>query len=73
MKNRGYDIIIRYSPDDKCYIAYVPDLPGCMGDGITPSDAARAAEREIELWIDVNKERGINIPRPGRKSEMTFA
>ena len=73
MNNRGYDIVIHYSPEDECFLAAVPDLPGCIADGETPSEALKALEREIDLWIDVNKKRGISIPKPSRKLEQIFA
>ena len=73
MKNRGYDIVIHYSPDDECFLAAAPDLPGCMADGETPTEALHALEEEIDLWIDVNSKRGIVIPTPSKMLEAMFA
>ncbi len=42
-----------------------------MADGDSLQDAACAAEESIKLWIDVNKERGFEIPEP--KGRLMFA
>ena len=39
-----YEIIIYWSPEDRAFIAEVPELPGCMADGKTPAAALKAAE-----------------------------
>ena len=60
----NYVIAIRYSECDNCYLAAVPDLPGCIADGITPEvayDNARAAIRE---WIETARELGRDVPEP---------
>ena len=62
--NRKYQIVIWYSEDDECYLAEVPELPGCIADGETALEALQEVEKEIDLWIDVNRKRGIPIPEP---------
>ena len=60
----NYVIAIKYSDVDNCYLAAVPDLPGCMADGSTPEvayDNARAAIRE---WIETADEIGKDVPEP---------
>ena len=59
-----YEIIIWWSKTDNCYLAEVPELPGCMADGESLSEVAAAIEEEIRLWIEINKERGSEIPQP---------
>ncbi len=66
-----YEIIIWWSKEDNCYLAEVPELPGCMADGENLSEVASAIEEEIKLWIEVNKERGIAIPEP--KGRLMYA
>lgn len=66
-----YEIIIWWSTEDKCFIAEVPELPGCMADGETLSEVTTAIEESINLWIEVNKERGFDIPKP--KGRLMFA
>ena len=42
-----YEIIIWYSKDDECYLAEVPELPGCMADGKTPEEAVKQAVKHF--------------------------
>ena len=66
-----YEIIIWWSNEDDCYIAEVPELPGCKADGETLSEVSTAIEESIQLWIDVNTERGYTIPAP--KGRLLYA
>jgi predicted RNase H-like HicB family nuclease len=66
-----YEIIIWWSKEDTCYLAEVPELPGCMADGETLSEVTEAVNESIRLWIEVNKDRGIEIPEP--KGRLMFA
>jgi predicted RNase H-like HicB family nuclease len=66
-----YEIIIWWSKEDNCYLAEVPELPGCMADGETLSEVTEAVNESIRLWIEVNKKRGIEIPEP--KGRLMFA
>jgi predicted RNase H-like HicB family nuclease len=66
-----YEIIIWWSKEDNCYLADVPELPGCMADGETLSEVTEAVNESIRLWIEVNKARGVEIPEP--KGRLMFA
>ena len=67
-----YEIIIWWSEVDQRYLADVPELPGCMADGATPSEVTENAQKIIEEWIETAKELGRDIPEPkGRR--LTFA
>jgi len=66
-----YEIIIWWSKEDGCYLADVPELPGCMADGESLAEVTQAVEESIKLWIDVNKKRGIAIPEP--KGRLMYA
>jgi predicted RNase H-like HicB family nuclease len=59
-----YGIRIYWSAEDNLFLAEVPDLPGCMAHGDTPTEAAANAEEAIGLWIDVAREIGREIPEP---------
>lgn len=59
-----YEIIIFWSKEDNCYIAEVPELPGCMADGQTPTEAVQNAQTIISEWIETAKELGRDIPEP---------
>jgi predicted RNase H-like HicB family nuclease len=59
-----YEIILYWSMEDEAYIAEVPELPGCMSDGATATEAVKNVERVIQEWIDVATELGRPIPEP---------
>lgn len=63
MKSK-YEIIIYWSEEDDCFIAEVPELPGCAADGQTYSEALQNAEQIIDEWIETAHELGRNIPEP---------
>ena len=63
-----YEIIIYWSNDDQAYIAEVPELPGCVAHGRTPSGALANCQEAIDLWLDTAKEFRREIPEPkGRR------
>lgn len=59
-----YTIEIFYSEEDEGYIAVVPELPGCSAFGETEEEALKEIKTAIELWIEVAKEEGREIPKP---------
>lgn len=59
-----YEIILYWSPDDKAFIAEVPELPGCIADGATYQQALEHAEQIMQEWIDTARELGRPIPEP---------
>ena len=66
-----YEIIIYWSKEDECYIAEVPELPGCKADGITYSEALQNAEIIISEWIETAQQLGRTIPEP--KGKLMYA
>ncbi len=46
------------------WLASVPALPGCMGDGATPEAALADAEAAIVEWLDAAKQAGRAAPGP---------
>jgi len=71
MNNFKYEIIIYWSNEDNCYIAEVPELPGCMADGKTYSETLSNVEVIIAEWIETAKETGRAIPQP--KGKLMYA
>ncbi len=59
-----YEIIIFWSDEDGCFVAEVPELPGCMAHGETHEDALRNAKEAMALWIDTAKQAGRPVPAP---------
>jgi antitoxin HicB len=46
------------------WLATVPALPGCMGDGDTREEALADVERAIIEWKDAAKQLGRDVPSP---------
>ncbi len=66
-----YEVILYWSETDNAYIAEVPELAGCMADGVSRIDALQNAETVIEEWIETAKELGREIPTP--KGRLKYA
>jgi Uncharacterized conserved protein len=66
-----YERIIYWSDDDNAFIVEVPELPGCMADGATIEEAIKNSEVIISEWIEVTKERGLEVPKP--KGRLMYA
>jgi len=63
-----YEIIIFWSDMDQCFVAEVPELPGCMAHGNSYESALANAKEAALLWIQTAKEFGDAIPAPsGRR------
>lgn len=57
-----YERIIFWSEDDQPWLVDVPELPGCMADGMTPAEALENIERIISEWLETAREIGRDIP-----------
>ncbi len=56
------------------YVAYHPDLDGCMSDGETPDEALANLEEAKKLYIETLVEKGLEVPPPkGLSFTETFA
>jgi predicted RNase H-like HicB family nuclease len=66
-----YAVIIRWSSDDNCFVAEVPDLPGCMADGGTYQEVATNAEAAIREWVETAIALGRPVPQP--KARVQYA
>lgn len=64
MADYKYQMIITWSEEDGAFIVSVPELPGCMADGKTITEAVENAKVIIAEWIEYAKEDGIPIPQP---------
>ena len=70
MKSK-YEIIIYWSIDDSCFVAEVPELPGCMADGKDYNEVLKNVLVVMNEWIDTAKLSGREIPDP--KGKLMFA
>lgn len=69
MENR-YEIIIYWSELDQRFLAEVPELSGCMADGLTEEEALHNAKIIIAEWIETAIEDGVPVPAPKGKRLM---
>jgi predicted RNase H-like HicB family nuclease len=46
------------------FVAYAPQLKGCVSDGATPAEALENIYDAISCWIEGANARGISIPTP---------
>jgi predicted RNase H-like HicB family nuclease len=66
-----FEIILYWSNEDEAFIAEVPALPGCAGDGTTRQEALANAEVVISEWLETARELGRPVPEP--KNRLLFA
>ena len=66
-----YEVIIYWSNEDNCFIAEVPELPGCMADGKTHKEALANVEVIIKEWIETAIE--LKRPIPEAKGKLMYA
>ena len=69
--NLSYPIELVYDREEGCWLARLPDLPGCISDGADPNEAVRNMADAQYSWIEVCIERGHEVPLPAY--EKTFA
>lgn len=63
-----YEIIIYWSKEDACFVAEVPELPGCSAHGPTAQEALTQVEAAMALWIESAVADGAPVPEPkGRR------
>lgn len=59
-----YHINLFWYPDDRCWVADVPDLRPCSAHGDTPESAVAALGQVFELWLEAGRSTGQPIPEP---------
>ena len=63
-----YSMLIQWSPEDSCYVVYVPDFEPYFRQpcthGETYEDAAKQGKDVIESMIDWLKDEGKALPEP---------
>jgi len=67
MSGTAYTIIVEPLSDEDGggFLATVPELPGCMGDGETAADATADVIEAIPAWIEEAERLGRPVPAPG--------
>jgi predicted RNase H-like HicB family nuclease len=66
-----YEIIRYWSDEDQAFIAEVPELAGCAGNGAIRQEAFANVEIVMAEWLETARELGRPIPEP--KGKLLFA
>ncbi len=68
-----YPVLVRPLAADEGggYLAEVPDLPGCTGDGETEEAAIRDARAAAREWMAEAKRLGRAVPLPGAAGDYS--
>lgn len=62
-----YEVVIFWSSEDNVFVAFAPELVGCMAHGETREEALQNIQEAMRHWIDIARETGKSVPRPGGK------
>lgn len=62
--NHHYRVNIDWSDEDGCFVARVPELPGCASDGETYVEAAANIAEAISAYVETMKDLGKKLPEP---------
>ena len=70
---KAYQVQVRRlcADDGGGWVAEIPSLPGCMGDGETAQDAIEDCYRAALEWIDATVQLGRSVPPPSSESEFS--
>jgi len=50
--------------NESCFMAYHPELEGCMSHGSTPEEAIHNLREVTELYISMLQDKGLEMPPP---------
>jgi predicted RNase H-like HicB family nuclease len=66
-----YPIAIEMGSPKKSWGVVVPDLPGCFSAADSGIDeSVESAKEAIELWIEVAREKGMDVPQPSLITDL---
>lgn len=59
-----YRVCITWSDNDQAFLAEMPELPGCMADGMTQEEALANLRVIAAEWIETAQALGRAVPQP---------
>ncbi|TAL67600.1 MAG: type II toxin-antitoxin system HicB family antitoxin [Bacteroidetes bacterium] len=65
-----YEIILYWSKEDNCFVAEIPELPGCISHGKTEVETIENIRIAQKLWLGTANEFGDPVPEP--KGRLIF-
>lgn len=57
-----YTALVWRDGDSDMYLAAVPEMPGVMSQGYTPTEARENVREALELMRDALRDEGVTIP-----------
>lgn len=81
MNSLNVFLALRYSRDVRpaiytdgrpCYLAELPDLPGCVAYGDTVEEAEDSLDRARVAWITHHHQKGLDIPLPSDRPSQCW-
>jgi antitoxin HicB len=69
-----YSVLLRALPEQEGggWLAIVPDLPGCLSDGDTPTEALANVGDAVETWLAAAAKHGVSVPEPDSFLSLAF-
>jgi predicted RNase H-like HicB family nuclease len=64
-----YAVVIEWDPEDRIYVATVPDLRLVATHGDTYQEALERVLEVMAEWLDLAHERGVSLPVPRSLSQ----
>ncbi len=64
---KDYQVVVRWSDEDQCYLGEIPALEGCVVDGDDAKSAMSAAYKAAQLWLDDAAKHDDPIPPPTKR------
>ena len=64
LMSRDYRISLQKDEEEGVYFASLDELPGCLADGATPSEAVENLAEAKKAWISSRLAAGLDIPTP---------
>ena len=59
-----YEVVIFWSNEDGVFVAFTPELTGCMAHGDDQEAALRNIQDAMGFWIERARELGRPVPEP---------
>ena len=59
-----YTVNVSWSEEDGCFLAEIPELPGCIADGETEAEARQHAYESAGRWVEMARFMGREVPAP---------
>lgn len=70
-RSLNYRVELFFDPEEKCWYAEFPELPGCLAHGATKEEALANTVEAKEAWLEATFDSGRDIPEPRPEIEYS--